>query len=133
MTGEKDGREPLINVYKCEYNCLTVTVDVDEGVTPFMISCRSRSRPDRPLKPELTGADGFCIGTANSSFYPRGPKPPWISEPKWEWYLPNETELEAECAAEPESRNSIIAHVKNGGLMLRPRTNREPIYHKEKP
>lgn len=116
-------QEPRINVYVCEYNCLTVTVDVDEGVTPFMIKCRRRSTKERPLNPALTGADGECKGTARSSFYPKGPKPRHIGDPTHEWYKPDS--LHGLSAAE-------IQHVRQGGLLLRPRTDRLPVYHKPK-
>ena len=113
---------PKINVYVCEHNCLTVTVDVDEGVTPFFIKCRRLGDPKRPLNPLLTGEDGECIGTARSSCYPRGPKPSHIPDPQFEWYRPT-------CLEELSSNER--RHVENGGLLLRPRTNREPVYHSE--
>lgn len=113
---------PRINVYRCEYGCNTSTVDVDDGVTPFMIQCRSRARPDRPLDPKYTGPDGFCIGTAQSSFYPKGPKPPHIRDPEWEWYKPTTTE---------GLSDGERAHVERGGLLLRGRTDRAPIFHPE--
>ena len=116
-------KEPRINVYRCQYGCHTVTVDVDDGVTPFMIQCRSRSTPERPIKAKYLGEEGFCKGTAESSFYPRGPKPLHIGEPKWEWYKPTTPEVMS---------NAEFEHVKQGGLLLRPRTEREPVYHKDK-
>lgn len=115
---------PRLNVYVCEYHCHTVTVDVDHGVTPFMIKCRAKSRPDRPLKPRLTGPDGECIGTAQSSFYPKVPKPPWIKDPEWEWYKPAAEEI-------PKLGRGERDHVEQGGLLMRPRTDAEPIYHED--
>jgi hypothetical protein len=122
VKGEKS-LEPKINVYVCQFNCLTVTVDVDEGVTPFMIQCRSRSTKGRPIEKKLLDEHGFCVGTAQSSFYPTGPKPSRIGDPKWEWYIPETNKGLSVGEAE---------HVKKGGLLLRPRTEREPVYHKEK-
>ena len=123
---------PRLNVYVCEYNCLTVTVDVDEGVTPFMIGCRSRSRPDRPIKEEFLTKDGFCKGSANSRFYPKVPKPPHIKDPEWEWYKPTELEIEAEIVGNERQRENILEHWRRGGLFLRPRTDKQPIFHEEK-
>lgn len=116
--------EPRINVYVCEYNCHTVTVDVDDGVTPFMIRCEARSRPDRPLRPELCDEHGRCKGTARSSFYPKGPKPSHIAEPTHEWYSPDEEER---ATLGPDERS----HVEGGGLLLRTRTAANPKMHQE--
>jgi len=114
---------PLENVYVCEYGCLNVTVDVDVGVTPFMIKCVRRSTPERPLIPNLTGPDGECIGTATSALYPMAARPPHLQEPTHEWYKPEDLAI-----LPPEE----AAHVKQGGLLMRPRTKAEPLYHKEK-
>ena len=78
-----------INMYLCEYGCHNITVDVDEGTTPFMIDCQFTGRPDRPLNPKYS-RNGKCIGMAKSCFYPR-----LINEnepypvPTLEWYRPN--------------------------------------------
>lgn len=117
---------PRINVYRCEYGCNTVTVDVDDGVTPFMIKCKAKTRPDRPLLPGLTGPDGECIGTAQSCFYPGGPTPLHIGEPTHEWFKPTMTEIGGLSAGEQD-------HVKGGGLLLRERTKREPVFYDWKP
>ena len=92
------GRE---NVYTCD-KCggYTVTRDVDDGVTPFMIGCRS------------SGKEGDCDGKAYSSFYPKGPRPARIPAPSWEWYKPSD----AEVSAMPESWRD---HFRRGGLNLR--------------
>jgi len=113
---------PRENVYRCEYGCNTVTVDVDRGVTPFMIKCKSVSRPGRPLMPSLTGPDGECVGTAHSSFYPGAPRPPHLPAPTHEWFRPSELAGLSDDDAD---------HVRRGGLLLRPRTAADPIYHGE--
>lgn len=125
-------KRPRINVYKCEYGCHTITVDVDHGVTPFMIKCRSVSRPGRPLNPKLTGNDGECIGIATSSFYPKGPKPSWIGEPTHEWRLPTKEEVDnfvKEGEENGVSETSIREYYNGEHLSLFPRSSREPIYH----
>lgn len=114
-------REPKLNIYVCEFGCHNVTVDVDRGVTPFMIRCEFRGKPGRPLNLKYA-ENGRCIGTAQSCFYPRGTKPTHIGEPTHEWYRPEEAELAK--LSEPERE-----HVAQGGLLLRPRTGKEPIYH----
>ena len=109
-----------INVYVCEYNCLTVTVDRDEGVTPFMIGCKSRSRKDRPIKADKLDSKGFCIGTARSSFYPKGPKPAHIPEPGWEWVLPTQEEIEQIIKDAPKDAEAEIRKYYDGShLTLR--------------
>lgn len=135
-------REPRINVYVCE-KCHghTVTVDVDEGVTPFMIGCHAKENESHPAESgskafeELLKKEGIrvkarlklrCDGVAYSSFYPRGPKPSWTGEPKWEWYKPEASEMS-------ELSRSALEHVDKGGLLLRKRTNKAVIMHPQQP
>lgn len=94
------GRE---NVYTCS-KCggYTVTVDLDEGVTPFMLRCRA------------SGKEGDCDGMAQSAMYPNGPRPASIPPPAWEWYSPDIKEL---ARSSPAMRD----HAQRGGLFLRKR------------
>lgn len=87
-----------VNAYLCR-DCrgYTMTVDVDEGVTPFMLRCRAE------------GEHGDCGGKAQSLFYRL---PPALPEPAWEFYRPDEAEL---ATLDRASR----AHVQQGGLLLR--------------
>lgn len=119
---------PRINVYRCEYGCNTVTIDVDDGVTPFMIGCRSRSTPERPIEDKYLDADGFCTGSATSCFYPKTPLPSYFPQPKWEWFKPTESDLRGMTKREADHYR---AHP--GELALRPRTNAEPMFHPETP
>lgn len=115
-----------LNLYVCEHGCHNITVDVDKGVTPFMIPCQFKGRPDRPANPALM-KDGKCIGLAKSSMYPRElpPEVPY-PVPTHEWYKPEGAEYDALQGGAKE-------HVDNGGLLLRERTDKLPIYHpKEK-
>ena len=99
-----DSRE---NVYTCQ-KCggLTVTIDIDEGTTPFMIRCRA--------KDVFALAVPYCDGQAVSSFYPKGPRPAHIPAPEWEWYRPDDDETSKQNAATKE-------HIERGGLLLRRR------------
>lgn len=114
-----------LNLYMCEHGCHNITVDVDKGVTPFMMPCLFTGRPDRPADPKKM-RNGKCIGTAKSSMYPKSiddeiPMP----IPTHEWYRPDLAEyLELKSNAEKD-------HVDNGGLLLRPRTDKKPITHAE--
>lgn len=96
---------PRLNGYRCTKDRhLTITVDVDVGVTPFCMGCRK------------------CGADAHSMMYPtKGDIPP-LSAATHEWYRPDEEELKGLCEAN-------IEHVKRGGLLLRKRTDRKPIYH----
>ena len=93
------------NVYTCQ-KCggYTVTIDRDEGTTPFMIRCRAKDE---------------CKGEAYSSFYPKGPRPAYIPPPAWEWYRPTDTELLLEVEKHPKSEAGIRQHVEMGGLLMR--------------
>lgn len=80
------------NAWDCPTcGAVLVSIDRDEGTTPFMLACRA------------TG----CMGSAQSRFYPKGDPP---SEPEWEWYRP------ADGEAVPERMQE---HVLMGGLLLR--------------
>lgn len=92
-----------VNVYVCQ-KCggHTVTIDRDDGTTPFMLDCRAG----------ITLFDPFpkCKGIAESSFYrpdfEHGP-------PEWEWYAPDVNELHKITDA------NTLRHVAMGGLLLR--------------
>lgn len=82
------------NAYRCN-TCgqYIITIDVDEGVTPFAIGCRATE-----------GCDGFMY----SGFY----RAPQYLVPSWEWHKP--TTLDG---LDPATRE----HVEKGGLILRMR------------
>jgi hypothetical protein len=103
---------PRENVYTCE-KCarFTVTVDVDEGVTPFMLKCRA------------SGKEGDCDGTAYSACYPTNPRPSWMPAPAWEWFKPTGSEYN-------KLSEAMKRHVDKGGLDIRHRTAALPVMHK---
>lgn len=107
----KDAFAPRENVYVCR-KCggHTGTVDIDKGVTPFMIDCRA------------SGCEGDCDGMAYSSFYPKGPRPPHIAAPAWEWYRPTLAFAQDEERKYPGS----LYHFEQGGLWLRARATPSP-------
>lgn len=82
--------EQKINIYTCPDGHQTVTVDRDEGVTPFIIDCEH----------------GDCKKEAKSSFY----RVDQTLIPTHEWYKPESTE--GLGAWEKE-------HVEMGGLSFR--------------
>jgi hypothetical protein len=83
----------LINAYECFFGHQTITKDLDEGVTPFIIGC---------------GHSG-CGGEARSYMYPD-----WAQDmtPTYEWYRPSDPELKKLHQWDRE-------HVRKGGLILR--------------
>lgn len=101
---------PRINIYTCT-TCdgKTVTVDVNDGVTPFMIRCRATER---------------CGGDAHSCFYR---VPPGEHKPTFEWYKPTLKKAKRLDRTWP----GTLDHVRQGGLMLRPRSDAEPVLHKK--
>lgn len=81
------------NRYTCEAcGKFIVTIDRDEGVTPFMLKCR---------------ATKGCAGTMYSSFYAMRD----AGEPSFEWRKPTQGEYKAMNAAMQD-------HVDQGGLNL---------------
>jgi hypothetical protein len=78
------------NVYACGKGHRTVTVDVDDGVTPMQIRC---THPG-------------CKNLARSSYY----QVEQNLKPTHEWYRP-----ETMSGLSPND----VAHVKSGGLLIR--------------
>lgn len=98
---------PRENVYVCNLcGRLMITVDVDTGVTPMFINCRA--------------GDDKCQGSAISGMYPLAPRPASLPAPEWEWFRPPLSQYFC-----PMSDYEL-----KGGLTLRKRTDREPVYHK---
>lgn len=110
--------EERINFYVCEFGHATVTVDVDEGCTPFMIGCKHEG----------------CGQSSESCFYPRGVsllKGLQVNgQPKWEWFKPDGLALHKKYGSDPDLLRAMIDHVKSGGLDLRARTDRHALRHK---
>ena len=90
---EPEGFKGKKNIYVCE-KCKghVVTVDVDHGVTPFMLACH---------------ATVFCTGMMKSSMYRVFDQD---MRAGWEWYRPTAPEI-----VKPHLQH----HVDQGGLLLR--------------
>lgn len=82
-----------INVYVCEAGHRTMTINKDEGTTPYMIRCTH------------TGCPNF----GKSSFYR-------VPQPTHEWFKPNEDYLRS---LPVEVREATRTHVEGGGLVMR--------------
>lgn len=97
------------NVYTCE-KCggRTVTIDKDDGTTPFMIRCRAK---DHPIKGSVTIVG--CSGSARSALY-RGCE---FFTPEYEWYRPSAEERDR--WAKHRFGAGIVDHIDMGGLLLR--------------
>lgn len=89
----REGFKGKKNIYVCE-KCFghIVTVDLAEGVTPFMVGCKAN--------------DG-CDGMMQSSFYRVYDQ---RIRPSYEWYRPNSLD---------GLKRGVHEHVENGGLLLR--------------
>lgn len=83
------------NIYVC-HSCLghIVTVDRDEGTTPFTVGCR---------------ATAGCRGTMQSSMYRVFDQ---MIGAKYEWYKPDDNE-------KARLGPGALAHVNMGGLLIR--------------
>lgn len=92
------------NVYRCPDGHLTVTKDVDDGVTPMFLACRHDGTTD-------------CGQRAVSAGYPEGPMPAELLERfetyGFEWYAPT-------VKWARRKGTEMLAHVQKGGLVLRP-------------
>ena len=108
--GHVDPERFLINTYVCQ-KCgrSALTVDVDAGVTPFIVSC-SKFYPEDIVN---------CTGLAQSMLYKFDHllEPEMCVAPDFEWYRPGPQEV-----VPPE----VLTHVTKRGLLLRGRTKAAP-------
>jgi hypothetical protein len=92
------------NAYYCKAcKRVTITVDVNEGVTPMFILCPHCNCSATSFMYQLPGA--LHLGV----------------EADYEWYKPDAKETLMLSKAEAE-------HVFKGGLLMRKRTKAQPIY-----
>lgn len=85
-----------INTYTCPHGHVTVTKDVDEGVTPMMLRCRQKSDDGKHN----------CTEFARSAFYNCDQS----LTPEYEWYKPKSYK---------GYKDSMREHIKKGGLDIR--------------
>ena len=95
--------ENKINVYTCPNGHKTVTIDIDEGVTPMMLRCRQKADDGKHN----------CAEMASSAWYNCDQS----LEPEYEWYKP--ASLKGLSPAMKE-------HVKMGGLEIRKHNPTKP-------
>lgn len=110
------------NAYYCQ-TCrgYIVTVNLNDGTTPFMLACRVKGEPGDP--------DNDCRGLMRSMYYPAQPWPktddydnPIPTEPTYEWYIldPIEWKRLAKKARHGDSASEqTLDHITRGGLLLR--------------
>lgn len=93
------------NAYYCDLcKQYTITIDVDEGVTPMFLGCR---------------ATEGCKGRATSMMYPAEPWPDSVpTEPMFEWFKPVLTA--GQLKRHRREFDPFVDHVQRGGLDLRP-------------
>ena len=84
-----------INTYTCPNGHVTVTISLDEGVTPFMLRCKQK-----------LNAKHDCTDFAKSAFYQCDQS----LTPEYEWYKPIDIK---------KVSKDLREHVRNGGLILR--------------
>jgi hypothetical protein len=84
------------------------------GADEPSLKCWRCGTVSRPVA--ATGArEGDCDGWATSAMYPKGPRPPHIPPPAWEWYKPTGADYDKLPPAMKE-------HVDSGGLDIRKRS-----------
>lgn len=89
------------NIYKCPDGHLTVTIDRDDGVTPYLTSCTHSG----------------CQELARSHIYNPMCQ---VFEPTHEWYKPT-----LEEATHLELNEATLEHIRRGGLILREMEKKE--------
>lgn len=84
------------NIYVCPKGHNTVTIDTDEGVTPFMLRCRQKDDDGKHN----------CTEMARSSMYQVDQN----ITAEYEWYKPDNLK-----GFNPEEKD----HIRRGGLIIR--------------
>jgi len=92
-----------------------VTINRDDGVTPFLIGCQNDVPSGEDLAKAKAAGQAFgssgCGAFMESAFY----RVPQDLEPSHEWYAPGERERKRmRRKGDPN-----LEHVENGGLLLR--------------
>ena len=87
------------NVYTCEQGHRTVTVDINYGVTPMFLICKTEG----------------CGAKATSAMYP----PNIEEEPTHEWFKPDDAYLERRYGYDEAILHAMTEHVNKGGLDIR--------------
>jgi hypothetical protein len=98
------------NAYFCK-GCrkVTITVDIDEGVTPMFIQCPYCKEMANSFMYQVPGCMRFDFSKGIS-----------VLPADYEWYKPNEKETLMLSKSEAD-------HVFKGGLLMRKRTDAKPI------
>jgi hypothetical protein len=85
------------NAYKCEAcRCLTITIDIDEGVTPMYLACRCAPHKS-------------CTAPSQSQVYPSYAQD---LGHHWEWFKPDSETIQ-------KMSDEMKDHLARGGLAIR--------------
>lgn len=99
------------NAYFCkECRKVTITVDIDEGVTPMFIQCPH-------CKSQMANSFMYQVPGCMRYDFTKGIN---VLPADYEWYKPNEKETLMLSKSEAE-------HVFKGGLLMRKRTDKQAI------
>ena len=110
--------KPRLNAYTCKKCKVTViTIDKDEGVTPFMISCLTKIDKMSSLVEYPKNRREKCNGDMYSHFYT---VPPFVT-PLFEWFKPDIDALDKRYfpVIVKLYNKDMQDYIKNGGLDLR--------------
>lgn len=88
--------EGMKNIYTCPKGHETVTVDSDEGVTPFVLRCRQKADDGKHNCTEMAKSAMYDVDQTRKAEY--------------EWFMPSTLK---------GLNSSEIEHVRKGGLLLR--------------
>ena len=103
------------NAYFCPAcHHVTITVDVDSGTTPMFISCPSCNSSATSFFFNIPGCMRFTFSTGKAEILPAD----------FEWYKPKSLRKLSKSERE---------YVKAGGLLMRKRTDAEPIMYESPP
>lgn len=85
-----------INTYTCPYGHVTITIDIDEGVTPMMLRCKQKANDGKHN----------CTEFAKSSWYNCDQS----LTPEYEWFKPKTLK---------GYNSQMKEHLSKGGLDIR--------------
>lgn len=101
----------MINIYKCSEGHETITMNRDDGATPFIICCPECKRKGIEGKNSV-----YKYNEARSQMYAVPPN----LVPQYFWISPTDKEIDLYLSRieNPDKRKNTRAHIEAGGLVL---------------
>ena len=119
-------RIPRVNIWVCEHECETITVDVAEGISPTQVRCKQHPKK---INPKHLDENGQCKGKAISANYPTDYALDYLENIKYEMDLPTPEDITAMIKEAPHLEEQIKKYFDGTKLVMKPRTKKPMLFH----